>query len=72
MSMAIFNSYVKLPEGIWGFPQMKILNNGWFIVENPIEMDDLGGTPIPGNLHMLFVLQTPWIIVIFITTNLVK
>ena len=59
MSMAIFNSYVKLPEGIWGFSQMKILNNGWFIVENPIEMDDLGGTPIPGNLHMFFVLQIP-------------
>ena len=26
--------------------------NGWFVVENPIEMDDLGATPFLGNLHI--------------------
>ena len=33
---------------IWGFPKM-----GWFIREKLIKMDDLGGTPILGNLHIV-------------------
>ena len=35
------------------FPKIGIPQNGWFIMENPIKMDDLGGKPtIFGNIHV--------------------
>ena len=33
------------------FPEIGVPQNGWFIMENPIKMDDLGGTIIFGNTH---------------------
>ena len=32
----------KTPGGIWMFPKILVPQNGWFIMENPIIMDDLG------------------------------
>ena len=30
---------------IWGFPKIVVPQNGWFIMETRIKMDDLGGKP---------------------------
>jgi hypothetical protein len=38
--------------GNWGFPEIRIPPNGWFITENPTKMDDFGDTPILGNLQL--------------------
>ena len=38
---------------IWVFPKIVVPQNVWFIMENPVKMDDLGGKPtIFGNIHL--------------------
>ena len=49
--------YSKLKRFRWGVPKIMVPQNGWFIMENPIKMDDLGGKPtIFGNTQM----ESPW------------
>ncbi len=33
---------VYIPTSIWMFPKIGVPQNGWFIMETPIKMDDLG------------------------------
>ena len=39
---------------MWVFPNIGVPQNGWFIMENPMKMDDLGipDTPIFQNTHV--------------------
>ena len=43
------------PEIIWMFPKIGVPQNGWFIMENLIKMDDLGVLKAP-----LFSVQHPY------------
>ena len=49
---------------IWVFPKIGVPQNGWFIMENPIKMHDLGGTTIFGNIHNI-----RFVILIFYGSN---
>jgi len=47
--MVMFNSYVSFSEGT---PKWMVYTG-----KSPFQIDDLGGTPISGNLHLVGVLQ---------------
>ena len=53
--------YQNHPKVIWVFPKIGVPQNGWFIRENPIRIDDLGvplflETPISCTLKFKFLL----------------
>ena len=53
---------LHLRGNTWVFPKLGVPQNGWFIMENPIKMDDLGvplflETPIFGNTHIGSILD---------------
>ena len=45
-------NYPKYNLTTWVFPKIWVPQNGWFIMEKLVEMDDFGGTHIFGNPHM--------------------
>ena len=43
----------------WVFPKIVVPQNRWFIMENPIKMDDLGGATIFGNTYINVTHEKP-------------
>ena len=51
MERYLFDEF-SIARNMWVFPKIVVPQNGWFIMENLVKMDDLGGTLIFGNIHV--------------------
>ena len=42
ISIKAISTYLLCDLNIWVFPKIGVPHNGWFVMENPIKMDDFG------------------------------
>ena len=57
---------------IWVFPKIRVPQNGWFIVENPIKMDDLGVFPYFWKHLYIYIYQSPSFIYLSTNRNIIQ